>query len=413
MLLESCYDEQGVEDWFYGFANMEGENRERNLRIWSERRNMTGRPTVVGIAAYWIAFHKGKSIEELFDEYVRPKEEAYYKRHRSEGKSYGKDLQQEFYDNYIILKEALYNKLSEAIYEYITPEDIQRLKDVMDAFIEYLRQKSTHKKDHKQTLPITLHEYLEYINNAPLMIENIGYVVAGAKFELCFMEAIIRGIREEWLMDKAIQLITDSWYEYFNREEDCCYHTVETIPVYHADKFGRTREDLPLKMPKYLNIEKDLECIKEDELKRRKIHEEYEKKRAEINDQELDHHHEMSDSKELKENEEEENEINDTFARIVTKPAKADGIYQQLKEFLKGKIMPKDITKPIRAAMDAGAIRRPTWREFCVVFGYETNNTWKSAYSKYTNPNLTKNNHPYITDEAFQIMKNEFLKILQ
>lgn len=301
MLLESCYDEQGVEDWFYGFANMEGENRERNFRIWKERNgNMTGRPTVVGIAAYWIAFHKGKSIDDLFDEYVRPKKEAYYKRHRSEGKSYGKDLKQEFYDNYILPKEELYNKLSEAIFEYITPEDTQRLKDVMNAFTDYLLQKSTLKKNQKQAP--TLQGYLEKINNDPLMIENIGYVVAGAKFELNLMEAIIRGIREEWLMDKAIQLITDTWYEFLNREEESCYNTICNIPEYQLGIGGVYTKEHNLKMPKNLTIERDLESIKEDELKRRKIQEKYERKRAETNEQKLEND-EISDSEEFKKNE--------------------------------------------------------------------------------------------------------------
>ena len=97
-----------------------------------------------------------------------------------------------------------------------------------------------------------------------------------------------------------------------------------------------------------------------------------------------------------------------SFAALVPKPEKADVVLKRLHELVKRKKQPKDITMPIRAAIDAGAISRPTWGEFCKEFEFNTNSTWKSAYSNYTNPNKT----PY-EDAAFETMKNEFIRLIQ
>lgn len=44
---------------------------------------------------------------------------------------------------------------------------------------------------------------------------------------------------------------------------------------------------------------------------------------------------------------------------------------------------PKDIVMPIRAAMEAGVIRRPKWGEFCAEFGDDKLKA-KSSLSRYT-----------------------------
>ena len=54
------------------------------------------------------------------------------------------------------------------------------------------------------------------------------------------------------------------------------------------------------------------------------------------------------------------------FINVV---AKAHEIISTLIGFMEGKVKPKDVVMPIRAAIDAGAIRKPTLNEFTVVFG--------------------------------------------
>lgn len=98
---------------------------------------------------------------------------------------------------------------------------------------------------------------------------------------------------------------------------------------------------------------------------------------------------------------------------LVTKPEKEKEIIQLLKTLIKDKSQPKERTMPIRAAMDAGAILRPSWSVYGKLFGYGKNDTWKSAYSKYTNSDHKDVTHPYKNVEAFLVMKKEFEKLIQ
>lgn len=71
------------------------------------------------------------------------------------------------------------------------------------------------------------------------------------------------------------------------------------------------------------------------------------------------------------------------FELLVTKPAKAKEVVAMLHEYVDRQTQPKEILKPIRAAMDAGIISRPTWGQFCAEFG-EKCLKQKSSLSHYT-----------------------------
>lgn len=264
MLLNVIKDDIQCDDVYFGFANMEGENGVRNFRIFETRGFTGGRPVLFGIAAYWI-IHRSDSIKKTFEEYLSKKRKAYCRFHEKDANSWKRELEQEFYFDYIISKEIEMNQMSEEVFEYLSPEDNKKLKDVMDNFIEYISMK---------------------------------------------------------------------------------------------------RQKLDTSKGTYKNIDhtKDKQTL--------------------------------SASK--------------TFAALVPKPEKADMILKRLHELVKGKVQPKDITMPIRAAIDAGAISRPSWGKFCKEFGFNEDSSWKSAYSNYTNPNKT----PYY-DAAFDTMKNEFIKLIQ
>jgi len=75
------------------------------------------------------------------------------------------------------------------------------------------------------------------------------------------------------------------------------------------------------------------------------------------------------------------------FSRLVIKPEVADRVLELLHRLMEGKLKPQDVVKPIRAAMDAGVIKRPTWEEFCQEFGQFRIKS-KSSLSKYTNPSM-------------------------
>ena len=90
------------------------------------------------------------------------------------------------------------------------------------------------------------------------------------------------------------------------------------------------------------------------------------------------------------------------FSSIVIDVQKLDAVVALLHQLMEGKTKPKDVLMPVRAAMEAGVIRRPTWEEFCQEFGsWRVKN--KSSFSDYTNPD----NKPYAGAD-FEMMKDKF-----
>ena len=87
---------------------------------------------------------------------------------------------------------------------------------------------------------------------------------------------------------------------------------------------------------------------------------------------------------------------------VATLPDRNDEIIARLQSLMQGCVRPKDVLRPVRAAIDAGAIRRMTWGEFCSLFGNVVRT--KSSYSEHTNPDR----NPYDKDASFERMKAMF-----
>ena len=101
-----------------------------------------------------------------------------------------------------------------------------------------------------------------------------------------------------------------------------------------------------------------------------------------------------------------EEEHKRAFASAVVNVAKVDAVVSLIRQLMEGKTKPKDVLMPVRAAMDAGVIRRPTWGEFCQKFGsYRLKS--KTSFSDYTNPDKS----PY-TGADFQMMKEKFSQLM-
>ena len=94
------------------------------------------------------------------------------------------------------------------------------------------------------------------------------------------------------------------------------------------------------------------------------------------------------------------------FKQAITNPSKANAIIKLLHKMMDDKKKPKDIMMPIRAAIEVGAIRRPTDEEFYEEFGINKIKG-KSSINDYTNPDKT----PYCGPD-FESMKAEFNKII-
>ena len=77
-----------------------------------------------------------------------------------------------------------------------------------------------------------------------------------------------------------------------------------------------------------------------------------------------------------------------------------------LSEHITGKTKPLDICLPIRAAMDTNVIRKPSYNEFCSIFGSDVCD--KSSYDAHLSINNTvKKNLDY-----YESLKREFMQLL-
>lgn len=93
---------------------------------------------------------------------------------------------------------------------------------------------------------------------------------------------------------------------------------------------------------------------------------------------------------------------------LFTNPDKADDILALLHKRIDGQKLTKDVVMPVRAAIDAGAIKRFPWAQFRREFGIESD-SYKSSY----NTNITNTtNNPY-GGPAFEQTKQEFANILK
>ena len=83
----------------------------------------------------------------------------------------------------------------------------------------------------------------------------------------------------------------------------------------------------------------------------------------------------------------------------------ADIILSKIKKYQSGKTKAKDLAMPVRAAIDAGVIRRPSFCEYDDVEGFAK--IPKSSLSDYTKPSL----HPY-DGASYENIVKEFKNIV-
>lgn len=110
----------------------------------------------VGIVAYWLhhrknenrittlfgpAYFSSKPIIKQFEDYTTERLNQYKINYEQKPSSWRSDVKRDFYMHYIIPNEKKLNKLSEAIFDYITPADRKLVKELMKEYILYLQTK--------------------------------------------------------------------------------------------------------------------------------------------------------------------------------------------------------------------------------------------------------------------------------
>lgn len=96
----------------------------------------------IGITAYWLDNRKGPAgIRRIFDVYTKRAFEDFKYMFRNDVNTvYWKDADwKKYFYMFSIPQEKKKNKVSEALFEYITPYDQQLVRDVMKEYIHYLQ----------------------------------------------------------------------------------------------------------------------------------------------------------------------------------------------------------------------------------------------------------------------------------
>lgn len=100
-------------------------------------------------------------------------------------------------------------------------------------------------------------------------------------------------------------------------------------------------------------------------------------------------------------------EVDTTIYPFVVNGKYAKIIIDKIKALTTGKTSPRDKMMPIRAAIDAGVIRRPSYTEIVKALGKDF--IANSSYHNYTNPGL----QPFQANPSFSQLVSEFKKIIE
>ena len=95
------------------------------------------------------------------------------------------------------------------------------------------------------------------------------------------------------------------------------------------------------------------------------------------------------------------------FKTLAFSPECADKVISRLHVLMECKNKPRDVLMPLCAAIEAGAIRRPTWAEFISEFGSKLAS--KSSLSGYTDPTKDK----FGNDPQFLEMVKDFRQMIR
>lgn len=110
-----------------------------------------------GIIGYWLHFRKNndrfasyttwtkednhQNTLKIFTNYTKDKLKQYVEREELSPSSWRRDLEKEFYTDFIIRNESSLNEKTKALMEYISPSDCQQVIEVMTEYMLYLEEK--------------------------------------------------------------------------------------------------------------------------------------------------------------------------------------------------------------------------------------------------------------------------------
>ncbi len=149
-------------DFIYRFV--EAKRNEKGNLVKVYEHNGDNPIVAVGIVAYWLSIRRNnnpfihslgggakretKFFDEIFESYTKERYRQFKEKYKDSPDSWKWNWDYEFYGKMIVPNEIMLNKQTEALFEYITDEDIKLVRSVMDNYIEYLKKCRTDRNIH-------------------------------------------------------------------------------------------------------------------------------------------------------------------------------------------------------------------------------------------------------------------------
>ena len=235
-----------------------------NGHVAVESENDDDAPVVaVGLVAYWLHFRQNdnraaslfgpevKSISQIYHDYTAERLRAYKKYHEQKPSSWRSDLERDFYMHHIIPSERRLIKQSEALFEYITPDDRQLVSDVMKEYILFLQdRRNTYQtpeiksKREKKVEPVRVVEIDKIISHFKLTFDKKTHSSTLKMFleqpdsdkNLARVALLI--YESQWFISTDYKTFS-KWYKDFCRIVGCTFHS-----SYEPNKLKPIDEDL-------------------------------------------------------------------------------------------------------------------------------------------------------------------------
>lgn len=139
----------------------------------------------IGIVGYWLHYRKNndrlasyttwskdeerKNTLKIFNDYTEDKLKQYVEREQYSPSSWRRDLEMEFYTDFIIRNEEPLNEQSKALFEYITKDDRKLVEEVIEEYMKYLKIK---KAEYKKKKPKINNEQTSFVPTGQTFVKT-------------------------------------------------------------------------------------------------------------------------------------------------------------------------------------------------------------------------------------------------
>ena len=146
---------------------------------------VTNPVVAIGIVGYWLHYRKNndrlasyttwskdeerKNTLKIFNDYTEDKLKQYVDREQYSPSSWRRDLEMEFYTDFIIRNEEPLNEQSKALFEYITKDDRKLVEEVIEEYMEYLKIK---KAEYKKKKPRINNEQTSFVPTCQTFVKT-------------------------------------------------------------------------------------------------------------------------------------------------------------------------------------------------------------------------------------------------